>query len=210
MLQRPYPIWHAIKQLYPHAIHCKYPCCASVHPTYLPLPAFHFSRSLLGLTQTQFFLPLPPRPLPQAAAVKTRLSPSRCPVRKMLLLLPSGYTVPCLYLLLIPPFLSLPLSLPPGKMDMPAMKRAGITPTVMGLHRAFLFEYAFKWVSQSFSSIFLLSGPISSSSFPPFSLLPLCLFPSDRPSRGDSKHRHHELYIILSCHGGFYRLRRAD
>lgn len=159
MLERPYPIWHAIKQLYPHAVHCKY-SVAPLHPTHLPLPAFHVSRSLsLAHPNTIFSTSPSPPPPPQAAAVKTRLSPSRCPVRKMLLLIPSGHPVPCLYFLLIPPFLSLTLSLPPGKMDMPAMKRAGITPTVMGLHRAFFYEYAFKWVSQSFSSFFLFSGP---------------------------------------------------
>lgn len=31
----------------------------------------------------------------------------------------------------------------PGKMDLPALKKAGLTPTLMGLHLAFAFEYAF-------------------------------------------------------------------
>uniref|UniRef100_I2CP95 Sec14 cytosolic n=1 Tax=Nannochloropsis gaditana (strain CCMP526) TaxID=1093141 RepID=I2CP95_NANGC len=34
----------------------------------------------------------------------------------------------------------------PGKMDLAAMRKAGLTPTVMGLHLAFAFEYAFTQV----------------------------------------------------------------
>ena len=35
-----------------------------------------------------------------------------------------------------------------GKMDIPAMKKAGLTPQMMGLHLAFVFEYAFNKVQK--------------------------------------------------------------
>ena len=78
------------------------------------------------------------------------------------------------------------------------MKRAGITPTVMGLHRAFFFEYAFKRVSQpclSSWSFFSFSGPFSSSSFPPPSL-PSSLsafFPQIDPREGIQS------IVIMDC-----------
>ena len=61
MLKRPYPIWHAIKKLYPHAVHCKYLRLRSSLATYSPSPSGFSFFSLPSLAY-QYSLHISPSP----------------------------------------------------------------------------------------------------------------------------------------------------